>query len=194
MRMIRLLFHWFAFCFSVLRRITFIPRKIPLVTSSLPISARLLGFFLHMRVVSPLMVALLPGPGGRGLQTALLGPSSRSHEPIFGDPRPNDCAQGRSSRLGQFLLVPSSRQSNIYASFETCVGSCILRVFLDNPICQLGWRAKRNTLILLGNFEFPSPFTPIEARPPRKDTVFLFYHIVPGILIKLLKLNLKKLL
>ena len=29
-------------------------------------------------------------------------------------------------------------------------------------------------------------------RPPRKDTVFLFYHIVPGILIKLLKLNLKK--
>ena len=32
----------------------------------------------------------------------------------------------------------------------------------------------------------------LNIRPPRKVTVFLFYHIVPGILIKLLKLNLKK--
>ena len=45
------------------------------------------------------------------------GPSSRSHDSVYGDPRSMDYSSKGSSRLGRSSLVPSSPQPNIYILF-----------------------------------------------------------------------------
>ena len=80
----------------------------------------------------------------------------------------------------------------------------ILEIWLKTPTTTttmgLGWELKITSESRIHlKIMLPSPVDQpvwglqgvMDSRPPRKVTVFLFYHIVPGILITLLKLNLK---